>query len=125
MDDLYFSKKAIVGIIGLGYVGMPLALATWTEGFRVVGFDIDPQKAASINEGKSYLSHIPSSGSAQPLIEAIETSAGKAAIRNYIPIQPGDVPSTFADSSLLYRLTAEGIANYSMSLVGRPAHHPF
>jgi UDP-N-acetyl-D-glucosamine dehydrogenase len=61
MDDLYFSKKAVIGIIGLGYVGMPLALATWTAGFRVVGFDIDPQKTASINSGKSYLGHIPSS----------------------------------------------------------------
>jgi len=60
MDDLYSGKKAVVGIIGLGYVGMPLALAAWTAGFRVVGFDIDPQKAASINAGKSYLRHIPS-----------------------------------------------------------------
>ena len=60
MDDLYFTKKAVVGIIGLGYVGMPLALTTLAAGFRVVGFDIDPQKAASINDGKSYLNHIPS-----------------------------------------------------------------
>ena len=60
MDDLYSGKKAVVGIIGLGYVGMPLALAAWTAGFRVVGFDIDPQKAASINAGESYLRHIPS-----------------------------------------------------------------
>ena len=58
MDDLYSGKKAVVGIIGLGYVGMPLALAAWTAGFRVVGFDIDPQKAASINAGESYLRHI-------------------------------------------------------------------
>jgi UDP-N-acetyl-D-glucosamine dehydrogenase len=60
MDDLYSGKKAVVGIIGLGYVGMPLALAAWTAGFRVVGFDIDPQKAASINAGESYLRHIAS-----------------------------------------------------------------
>ena len=60
MDDLYSGKKAVVGIIGLGYVGMPLALAAWTAGFRVVGFDIDPHKAASINAGESYLRHIPS-----------------------------------------------------------------
>ena len=45
MDDLYSGKKAVVGIIGLGYVGMPLALAAWTAGFRVVGFDIDPESA--------------------------------------------------------------------------------
>jgi UDP-glucuronate 4-epimerase len=38
-------------------------------------------------------------------IEAIEASTGKTATRNYMPMQPGDVPSTFADTSLLYRLT--------------------
>jgi len=38
-------------------------------------------------------------------IEAIEASIGKPAIRNYLPMQPGDVPATFADTSLLGRLT--------------------
>jgi UDP-glucuronate 4-epimerase len=38
-------------------------------------------------------------------IEAIETSTGRPAIRNYLPMQPGDVPATFADTSLLRRLT--------------------
>ena len=38
-------------------------------------------------------------------IEAIETSTGRPAIRNYLPMQPGDVPATFADTSLLGRLT--------------------
>src|SRR5262245_50253911 len=38
-------------------------------------------------------------------IEAIEASTGKPAIRNYLPMQPGDVPATFADASLLHRLT--------------------
>jgi UDP-glucuronate 4-epimerase len=38
-------------------------------------------------------------------IEAIEASTGKSAIRNYLPMQPGDVPATFADASLLHRLT--------------------
>jgi UDP-glucuronate 4-epimerase len=38
-------------------------------------------------------------------IDAIETSIGRKAIRNYLPMQPGDVPATFADTSLLRRLT--------------------
>jgi len=38
-------------------------------------------------------------------IEAIEASIGKTAIRNYLPMQPGDVPATFADTGLLRRLT--------------------
>jgi UDP-N-acetyl-D-glucosamine dehydrogenase len=59
MNELYSSKKAVIGIIGLGYVGMPLARAAWTAGFRVIGFDIDPARAASINAGETYLRHIP------------------------------------------------------------------
>src|SRR5262245_60596076 len=57
---LFREKRATIGIVGLGYVGMPLALAAWTAGFRVIGCDIDPEKIAVINSGKSYLKHIPS-----------------------------------------------------------------
>jgi UDP-N-acetyl-D-glucosamine dehydrogenase len=61
MDELYLGKTAVIGVVGLGYVGMPLALAAWTAGFRVIGFDIDPKKTTSINAGESYIGHIPSS----------------------------------------------------------------
>src|SRR5262245_17512848 len=60
LESLYRDKKAVVGIVGLGYVGMPLAIAAWTSGFRVVGFDIDCEKVDLINSGKSYLKHISS-----------------------------------------------------------------
>jgi UDP-N-acetyl-D-glucosamine dehydrogenase len=60
MEDLYLDKKAVVGVIGLGYVGMPLALAAAKAGFFVIGFDVDPEKTDSINAGKSYIKHIPS-----------------------------------------------------------------
>jgi UDP-N-acetyl-D-glucosamine dehydrogenase len=53
-------KQALVGIIGLGYVGLPLARAFTDAGFRVLGFDIDPGKIAQLDKGQSYLSHIPS-----------------------------------------------------------------
>jgi UDP-N-acetyl-D-glucosamine dehydrogenase len=58
-EALYRDKQATVGIIGLGYVGMPLALAAWTAGFRVIGFDVDGAKVDMINRGESYLKHIP------------------------------------------------------------------
>ncbi|MEE8574178.1 MAG: nucleotide sugar dehydrogenase, partial [Thermodesulfobacteriota bacterium] len=54
------AKKAKIGIIGLGYVGLPIVLRFSEEGFRVVGFDIDPKKVNSLNRGRSYLEHIPS-----------------------------------------------------------------
>jgi UDP-N-acetyl-D-glucosamine dehydrogenase len=48
-----------VGIIGLGYVGLPLARAFAAGGFRVLGFDIDAAKVARLQRGESYIGHIP------------------------------------------------------------------
>lgn len=53
-------KRAKIGIIGLGYVGLPIALRFCEEGYRVTGFDIDPEKVKSLNNGISYIKHIPS-----------------------------------------------------------------
>ncbi len=54
-------KKALVGIIGLGYVGLPLVLRCCEEDFRVLGFDVDSKKVTTLKKGKSYLKSIPSS----------------------------------------------------------------
>lgn len=54
------NKDAVVGIIGLGYVGLPIVIRFCEEGFRVIGFDVDPAKIESVNKGKSYIKHIPS-----------------------------------------------------------------
>ena len=51
-------KNAVVGVIGLGYVGLPLALGFGREGFKVIGFDIDPEKVIRLNKGESYIRHI-------------------------------------------------------------------
>lgn len=53
------THQAVVGIIGLGYVGLPLMLRFQTAGFRVLGIDIDPAKIEKLNNGKSYIEHIP------------------------------------------------------------------
>jgi UDP-N-acetyl-D-glucosamine dehydrogenase len=53
-------KHATVGIIGLGYVGLPLARAFTQGGFPVLGFDIDPAKVGLLRRGASYIGHIPS-----------------------------------------------------------------
>ncbi|SCX29087.1 nucleotide sugar dehydrogenase [Agrobacterium rosae] len=49
------SKKATAGVIGLGYVGLPLAMTIAHSGFKVVGFDIDPGKITAIDAGESYI----------------------------------------------------------------------
>jgi UDP-N-acetyl-D-glucosamine dehydrogenase len=52
------TKKAVVGVIGLGYVGLPLVKTFLQKGFRVMGFDIDAKKVDMLNRGKSYIRHI-------------------------------------------------------------------
>ena len=52
------SGNAVVGIIGLGYVGLPLALAFTAKGFRVLGFDVDPRKIENLAAGKAYIQHL-------------------------------------------------------------------
>ena len=47
-----------VGVIGLGYVGLPLASAFVSAGFPVLGFDTDPKKIESIDRGENYLKHL-------------------------------------------------------------------
>lgn len=52
------SREAVIGIIGLGYVGLPLVLRFSQVGYKVIGFDIDQSKIAALTEGRSYIEHI-------------------------------------------------------------------
>src|SRR5690554_3227140 len=52
-------KEALIGVVGLGYVGLPLVLRYNAIGFRVLGIDIDEGKVARLNAGQSYIEHIP------------------------------------------------------------------
>ena len=58
--DRILAKNAVVGICGLGYVGLPLALTFGEKGFPVIGFDIDRRKVDAIGQGHSYIKHIAS-----------------------------------------------------------------
>jgi UDP-N-acetyl-D-glucosamine dehydrogenase len=53
------SREVVIGILGLGYVGIPLAIAALRRGFKVVGFDIDIDRVERLNSGKSAIKHIP------------------------------------------------------------------
>jgi UDP-N-acetyl-D-glucosamine dehydrogenase len=52
-------KRARIGVIGLGYVGLPLAVEFARAGFHVVGYDVDAAKAATLNSGVSYIPDVP------------------------------------------------------------------
>jgi UDP-N-acetyl-D-glucosamine dehydrogenase len=58
-------KTALIGIIGLGYVGLPLARGLAQAGYRVLGFDLDASKVRRLNSGLSYIGHIPDEQVAQ------------------------------------------------------------
>ena len=51
-------RSAVVGVIGQGYVGLPLALVFAEAGLRAVGFDVDPVKVSALSRGESYIKHI-------------------------------------------------------------------
>jgi UDP-N-acetyl-D-glucosamine dehydrogenase len=53
-------RQASVGVIGLGYIGLPLVIEFNRAGFHVTGFDLDTKKVSLLKKGKSYIKHIPS-----------------------------------------------------------------
>ena len=57
--DRIRARQARIGVIGLGYVGLPLAVEFALAGFHVTGFDVDPSKIAEINGGRSYIPDVP------------------------------------------------------------------
>jgi UDP-N-acetyl-D-glucosamine dehydrogenase len=65
---LITDKTARVGVLGLGYVGLPLAVEFANKGFRTIGFEIDEQRATKINQRESYIGDI-SSATLGPLVE--------------------------------------------------------
>lgn len=62
------NRTAQVGVVGLGYVGLPLAVEFAKAGFRVTGIDVEPSKAAAVNQGRSYIQDVPDAVLA-PLVE--------------------------------------------------------
>jgi UDP-N-acetyl-D-glucosamine dehydrogenase len=58
LTEKIISRDAVIGIVGLGYVGLPLMLAMTNQRFRVIGFDVDDKRVRELNEGKSPLKHI-------------------------------------------------------------------
>ncbi|MGC2639216.1 MAG: nucleotide sugar dehydrogenase [Acidobacteriaceae bacterium] len=79
------SREARIGIVGMGYVGLPLSLLFSEQRFRVTGFDIDPRKVETLNAGGSYIVRIPA-----PEIQ-IARQSGFVATEDYARIAEMDV----------------------------------
>ncbi len=74
LRDRIENKSATVGIIGLGYVGLPLARAFTAAGIRVLGFDIDASKILKLNNGLSYIKQIPDQAIAEMRAKGFEAT---------------------------------------------------
>jgi UDP-N-acetyl-D-glucosamine dehydrogenase len=74
ITNLIRDKRARVGVIGLGYVGLPLAVEFAQHGFEAIGFEVDDDKAAQINNGRSYIGDVSSSA----IHEMVETGRLRA-----------------------------------------------
>lgn len=82
------SRSAVVGIIGLGYVGLPLAVAFAQAGFTVIGIDLDQRKVDRLNSGESYIADVPSADIAE--IRARGTFSASA---DYESLRQADIVS--------------------------------
>ena len=68
------NKTAVIGILGMGYVGLPLMLRYSDIGFKVLGFDIDESKIEKISKGESYIEHIPASEIAKQVANGMDST---------------------------------------------------
>ncbi len=84
--DRIETRTAVIGIIGLGYAGLPLVLACEEAGFSCIGFDIDPVKVQSLSRNKTYIHHI-----SDARIEALNASKRFAATMDFSRIADVDV----------------------------------
>lgn len=85
-DERVRTRTAVVGVIGLGYVGLPLAVAHARRGFPVVGIDTDGRKVAEVNAGRSFIRDVPSA----EVAEAVQVGRLSAA-SSYATLRGADV----------------------------------
>jgi UDP-N-acetyl-D-glucosamine dehydrogenase len=83
--ELVSERKATIGIIGLGYVGLPLAFEFAKAGYPVLGFDIDPKKVEAINSGKTYIEHIT-----EDKVKDFKSRKGCRATTNFAELKKAD-----------------------------------
>ena len=74
-------RSAIIGIIGMGYVGLPLMLRFADVGYRVLGLDIDRAKVDKLNRGESYIEHVPAARLKEALGKGFSATADFARAR--------------------------------------------
>src|SRR5260370_16108660 len=93
--NLIKDQRARVGVIGLGYVGLPLLTEFAGKGFNTVGFEVDERKAAQINAGESYIGDVAST-----LVKELVEADRLRATNDFAHLKEGDATITFRPSPL-------------------------
>jgi UDP-N-acetyl-D-glucosamine dehydrogenase len=114
--EKFRTDQAHVAVVGLGYVGLPLAVAFAQAGYRVTGIDIDRRKVEAINRGESYIEDVPSSelaalvlaGATAPGLHGAQTAAAGTAVATANGARRGSIGAT-TDYSVLVDCDAVSI----------------
>ena len=110
------SREARVGVIGLGYVGLPLALAFARAGLKAVGFDVDGERTAAIGRGESYVDDVPPGE-----VEAAVESGALAATTDFAELARVDAVTICVPTPL--RKTRDPDLSHVLAAVDRLAAH--
>ena len=112
LENKIRDRSAKLGLIGLGYVGLPLAIEMAHQGFRVTGIDIDGGKVESINAGKSHILDVPDKSLAAAVtngtIRATQSFAAVESLDTISICVPTPLRKTKASRSLLYHRRCRG-----------------
>ena len=120
LRDKIRSRKARAGVVGLGYVGLPLAVELAKAGFHATGIDLDERKVQSVNDGRSYIPDVPTAD-----VQALRAKGLLDATTDFAVVKDLDtinicVPTPLRktkDPDMSYIVSAvEGIAKY-LSLI--------
>jgi UDP-N-acetyl-D-mannosaminuronate dehydrogenase len=100
LEQKILDRSARIGIIGLGYVGLPEAVMFAQTGFFVTGFDVDPERVGKIDAGDSYIADVPSEEfRALPMLASSTLqSRGSDALKN----------ASFSPQSMVFRVPSVG-----------------
>lgn len=96
------NKTAVVGVVGLGYVGLPLAVEKARMGFKVIGIEQNPERAAMVNRGQSYISGMDSND-----LQQVISTDSLTAVSSFDQIQEMDVIVICVPTPLTKNLTPD------------------
>ena len=92
--DKFTRRDATVAVIGLGYVGLPLAVAFAEAGYRVVGIDLDSRKVDAINRGESYIEDVPAPAVAALVNSRVAAGPQATFAPSHTPVPAGSLRAT-------------------------------